>query len=498
MNPMSHRRQHISSTGRAWRIALSALLAAGLAVSVGRALAQQQPGPRPPPAAAAAQQQEGTTTSAAANHLNPFPENDVWRALVIGDHMAEGLLAGLTDAMRTEGRIQIQRTRRPLATLTRADLDDDMRNLVDMMGKEKIHIAIIMMGMSDRFGLRAPNGRRLPPGSDEWRTQYGQRVDRVLKALRQRGISVYWVGLPIMRRQDWNDDNEAMNAVYRERAGSNGSRFVSVFKEMADENGAFSDRGPDITGKLQRLRDPDGTDFTPAGYRKLAFFIERELKRDMATARNERAIPLAGSEAEQRLINPEGAKGGAAGGVPGTGQPKAPAKAGSPVARTAPVGPATPAAPPADTLPADQRAENVKVSFKAVGAGGKEETITLDIVRPALSTAVVSLVTRRDKGDKPSQMGDTLTDTLSNGLLVMRSVTPTSRDSDSRPARSAATSQPFFIALVRGERLPPKPGRADDLRWPREDDLPPLPVAAGPAPITSPVPLKQTRRGQRR
>jgi hypothetical protein len=147
-----------------------------------------------------------------------------------------------------------------------------------------------------------------------------------------------------------------------------------------------------------------------------------------------------------------------------------------------------------------QRAETVRVSFKAMVAGGRLDQVTLDVVRPALPTSIVALVTRRDKGDRASQVGDTITDTLSNGMMVMRSVTPTTRQS-TRATRDAATRQPFFIALVRGERLPPKPGRADDYRWPREDDLPLPPDAEEnrAAPIASPVqlgPQQRRRRGR--
>ena len=36
--------------------------------------------------------------------------------------------------------------------------------------------------------------------SDEWREEYGRRVDRFIKALKRQGIALYWIGLPILRR----------------------------------------------------------------------------------------------------------------------------------------------------------------------------------------------------------------------------------------------------------------------------------------------------------
>ncbi len=453
-------------------------------------------------------QQEGAPGGLAANFLNPFPENDAWRGLVVGDYLAEGLLVGLLDAMATENRLQLQRRHRAMTTLTR-DTDDDVKALEDFVTKEKIHIVVLMLGMADRGGIRLPNGRRLAVGQGDWRAQYSSRAERIVRMLRRKGVAVYWAGLPIMRRSDWNEDIESINEVIRERALSNGARYIDAYKESADENGAFSDRGPDLAGKVVRLRDQEGYDFTPSGYRKLAFFIERQMKRDMSAAREERAIPLAGAEAEQKRINPEAAR---ISGVPAeTPQPgpaaigardaKGDAKdaraAASPVARALIQG----GTAAAELTPqgGDIKADNVHVSFKSLAAGGREEQVTIEIVRPALSASVIQLMTRRDKGDKPSQIGETLTDTLSNGLLVMRSVT-SSRPAGDRGAssRTSLTQQPFFVALARGERLPPKPGRGDDFRWPREDDLPPPPTIAPAksAPIASPVPLKEPTKAR--
>ena len=476
------------------------LIAVALVGGAPVASAQQVAQAATSPAGAAKVEEPGV---ASANFLNPFPENDSWRGLVIGDAMAEGLLGGLLEAFGNEPRLQFQRRHRNFGSLLRGDLDEELKSLEEQVSKERVHIAVIMLGVNDRGGTRAPNGRRQPVGSDEWRAQYGARADRLVKALRRKNVAVYWVGLPIMRREDMSSEAEAMNEVFRERAGSNGSRFIDIFAQTA-EDGAFTDRGPDVTGRPARLREQDGVYFTPQGYRKVAFYLERDLKRDMTTARNERVVPLAGNEAEQKKINPAGAAGlaasAAAGGVAASVLAKG-GKAGPiPTARTAPqalaAGTTILPAQPADGQAGDQRADHARVAFKQIGSGGREEQVTVDILRPALPASVVALVTRRESGDKASQVGDTVTDTLSNGLMIMRSVTP-SADAQARAGTRGATSaQPFFRALVKGERLPSKPGRADDFRWPREDDLPPPPDAtAGGATITSPVPLRPAPKG---
>ena len=328
-----------------------------------------------------------------------------------------------------------------------------------------------MTGIADRVQIRAPNGRRYNVDTPEWRQEFGRRVDAFMKAMRRRNISVYWVGLPTVRRADMNAEVDVINEVLRERATANAIRYIDIFAETADETGEYNAYGPDITGKSRLLREADGVHFTPAGSRKLAFFVERELKRDMAQARVERTVPLAGAEPEQRrnIPNPVRVAGPAT--AAGKAAPKD-TKSAAPQGRPA---------PPPDN--GDQRAETSRVTVKTVGAGGREEQVTLEIIRPAIPASVIALVTRRDTGASASAVGDTLTDTLTNGLMVMRSITPTGENA----TRGSTTQLPFFRVIFKGERPTPRPGRADDHRWPRQDDIPPPEPTARSEPAPAPA-----------
>jgi hypothetical protein len=98
---------------------------------------------------------------------------------------------------------------------------------------------------------------------------------------------------------------------------------------------------------------------------------------------------------------------------------------------------------------------------------GAEEIVTLDIVRPAIPASVVALVTRRESPDKPSQMGHSLVDQVSGGLAMMSSITPSTALSSGRGL--SPTQSPYYRVLMKGERLTPKKGRADDFTWPRAE-----------------------------
>ena len=419
-------------------------------------------------------------------YITPFPEGDIYKMQVVGDDLAEGLLSGIVEAFGADSRLAINRKHRVLQGLARTQAEDDLKALDEAMAREPAHVTLVMTGLNDRIPIRVQGGsKRLFVGKDDWRGEYGSRVDRLIKLLKKRGGAVYWVGLPVVRKSDWNDDIQVMNDIVRERAYLNGIKYIDAYAGLADEGGNFVAMGPDVAGLVRRLRESDGVSFTTAGNRKLAHFVERDLRRDLTQAKSERSIPLAGAEADQRKINP--AK--IAPEAPGASKPGDTKSAWAATTNSAP----QPAPFAASAL--EQKADNSRIFVRTVTPGGREETVTLDVLRPAIPASVVQLMARNATPDKATQVGDTLQEQLPGGLLLLSSVTPASETAGSnRRSRVSPTQTPYFKVMVKGERLTPKPGRADDFRWPRPDQtVEAVPVAipakASPAnslPLTDP------------
>lgn len=392
-----------------------------------------------------------------ASYITPFPENDVYRLQVIGDGMAEGLFSALSDAFRSDTRVRIPDRLHSVGGVIRMRPDDFFRFEESIKG-EPLHVAVILLGISDRVALRAPDGRRVNVGTEEWKEEYGRRVDRITRALKRHGSAIYWIGLPIVRRSELNEDVRMLNAVMRERALLNNIKFIDVYEAFADETGQYTQYGPDLTGKQRLLRHGDGVSLTAVGNRKLAHYVEREIKRDLIQAKNERNIPLAGSETEQRRISPKAQQGDS---VETVQQAQQGAAAGSADAGDRLV---RHAGPPAGEL----KAENSTVAIKLPGGSVRGEEVTVEILRPAIPASVIALVSRRQSANRPAQLGDTLPETLPGGVTVLSSITPglAAGGSQAQRRRLAPTQSPFFKVLVKGERLPPLPGRADDFSWP--------------------------------
>ncbi len=409
---------------------------------------------------AAAQEPTGTS------YITPFPEGDVYKLQAYGDAFAEGLLSGLVEAFAGDPRLQISRKHRGLGGLARNDFDDEMK-AEEAPGRETFHIGVIMIGVGDRLHMRTPTGNRAMLGTNEWREEYGRRVDRLIKTLKKRGMALYWVGQPVMRRYEANEPAQTMNDIVRDKAFLNGVKFIDIQAQFADEGGNYEPHGPDITGKRVLLREADGVLFTYAGNRKLAHFVEQEIKRDLNQAKSERAIPLAGNEAEQKRINAlrPRPRSDSDGGWKGTVTANKDDKTGQQKAS----GP---------DISNDQRADNGRITLKSISASGREESVTIDILRPAIPAAVVALITRKESSDKPSQMGDVVADDVGGGLVVLSSITPAG-SGPGASRRAAPSLSPYYQVLIKGERLAPKPGRADDFSWPRTDpEIAPEPPAA--------------------
>jgi hypothetical protein len=412
--------------------------------------------------------------------VTPFPEGDVYRLQVYGDGFAEGLLGGLIDAFAADTRVQVQRKHRPLSGAVRPEFEDETKAEEQPGARELIHIGVLMMGIGDRQSIRLPTGKRLALGSEEWRQEYGRRVDRFMKALKRRAIALYVVGQPILRRNDANEDAQMINDVMREKAYLNGIRYVDAYAGFADESGNYNAYGPDLTGKIRLLRDADGITFTSAGNRKLAHFVEREITRDLAQAKAERALPLAGSEAEQRRINPHKADSTAQAGSMGAVSPQK--EATGTTQKLSPSGTAAPA-----DAAGEAKADNSRIALKSMSASGKEETVTIDILRPAIPAAVIALMTRKELSERPVQPGDVISDEIGEGLVVLSSITPTNVGG-ARNRRVAPVNTLYYRVLYKGERLVPKPGRADDFTWPR-------PEPAAESALATPASIRVAPRG---
>lgn len=219
------------------------------------------------------------------------PDSSKLRIAVVGDSLAEALAAGLEADPVSQNDFVLVKKSVSASGLVRSDYHDWAAHVAAMMQENKdIAALVVMLGLNDRQVLRTGT-ETLEPLGDPWKEAYRKRIDAVIAASQAARVPLVWVGLPVMRAPRLSADLAVINSLIRERVVAAGETFVETYENFADESGAFSATGPDVIGDTVRLRGPDGIHFTPAGQRKLAFFVDKPLHKRVGDRLNRTEAP---------------------------------------------------------------------------------------------------------------------------------------------------------------------------------------------------------------
>ena len=263
--------------------------------------------------------------------------------LVLGDSMADWLAYGLEDALSDTPEIGVIRKHRTASGLIRYDARNDSLDWAqaakEAIAADKPSFIVMMVGLNDRQAIRerpqparaaAPGTPATAPGktapsaqpqaaersaqqapepesaeqnttdpssimapepqrraganvyefrSEPWAEAYGKRIDDTIAVLKSRNVPVFWVGLPSIRGPKSTGEMIYLNEMFRTHAEKAGINYIDVWDGFVDEGGRFALQGPDFEGQIRRLRASDGVHFTKSGARKLAHFVEREIRR---------------------------------------------------------------------------------------------------------------------------------------------------------------------------------------------------------------------------
>jgi hypothetical protein len=278
--------------------------------------------------------------------------------LVMGDGMADWLAYGLEEAFSDSPEVAIVRKNKPLSGLIRYEAhgDKDWPQVArEILANEKTNYVVMMLGLSDRRNIREKDIKEpdeekavqagAAPGADgtqsqdqdddadrkaaaaperkpkkgnaiiefrgdRWAEVYSRRIDETIAALKSKGVPVFWVGLPSIRGTRSTADAVYLNDLYRERAERAGIVYIDIWDGFVDESGKYSSYGPDYEGQTRRLRSADGVFFTNYGARKLAHYVEREIRRYMNNHALQVLLPSGtgpmpnGNPAERPVVGP--------------------------------------------------------------------------------------------------------------------------------------------------------------------------------------------------
>ncbi len=279
----------------------------------------------------------------------PAPETTV---LVMGDSMADWLAYGLEDTFSETPEIAVVRKNRGNSGLiryeNRKDAPDWPQVAREAIAADKPNFIVMILGVQDRQAIReevketkekekparggaqrdANQGQAGQPAADQdadqsniaaperqrgrasgnheyrserWEQLYSKKIDDMIAALKSRNVPVLWVGLPALRGTRSTSDMSYLNELYRARAERAGIAYVDVWDGFVDESGKFTTSGPDVEGQNRRLRTGDGVHFTKYGARKLAHYVEREIRRRISTTPVALPMPVVPAPQQQPM-----------------------------------------------------------------------------------------------------------------------------------------------------------------------------------------------------
>ena len=258
---------------------------------------------------------------------NAPPVTPTTTIVVMGDGMAGWLAYGLEDAFSDSPEVAIVRKDKPHSGLIRYEWKSDLdwwHVARDDLAQQPANYVVMMLGVSDRQNISEKDAakqaekeqtdqkaadqkqdqadnpdqplisvpeRNYPRGvipfrSDRWAEVYSRRIAETIAALKSKGVPVFWVGLPSIRGTRSTADAVYLNDLYRAAAERAGVKYIDIWDGFVDEGGKYATYGPDYEGQTRRLRSGDGVYFTKYGARKLAHYVEREIRRYM----NNRAV----------------------------------------------------------------------------------------------------------------------------------------------------------------------------------------------------------------
>lgn len=208
-----------------------------------------------------------------------LPETARTKIAVVGDSLADALASGMEADPGLKADLTIRSKTVSASGLVRDDFHDWPKAIAGLIAENPgLAALVVMVGLNDKQVIRAGDAT-LEPLTEPWREAYRKRIDAVIQAAQVARVPLVWVGMPIVRTPKLAADLASFNDIIRDRVTAGGETYVDVFDGFADQSGGFTATGPDVIGDIVRLRGPDGIHFTPAGQRKLAFFVEKPLRK---------------------------------------------------------------------------------------------------------------------------------------------------------------------------------------------------------------------------
>jgi hypothetical protein len=251
------------------------------------------------------------STAVAVVEEQPKDEN-ARKILIVGDFVGAALAWGLEQALAEEPMLVVVERINGPSGLVRSDRYDWNKELLGILNEETPDIVVVALGANDRQEITEGDVRH-PLRSQPWQDIYTQRIDSLADTLRVYGRPFFWMSAPPLRGEQATSDMAYLNGLFEPRVVKAGGHFVDVWNGFVNASGQYITTGPDIEGQVKALRTSDGVNFTSVGKQKLAYYVERDIRRftgigtgavDLIASASQQSTIEIGPDGKKRLVGP--------------------------------------------------------------------------------------------------------------------------------------------------------------------------------------------------
>ena len=226
------------------------------------------------------------------------------RVAVFGDSLAADVAKALDRFYADDPNVAILPQAVGSSGFARPDYFDWNKAIGQQITANSFDVAVVMIGVNDRQSI-SQDGKSLKSLTDEWKAAYSARLASFLDQLRAANKPVVWIGLPPMAAPQLSAAMNQVSSLERLAAFGSGAEFVDIYDKFLDEDGNYSQSGPDVNGQPALMRRNDGVHFTNAGADKVALYASQSIR---LFARGGAGVaitdPLAGTDAAALLRPP--------------------------------------------------------------------------------------------------------------------------------------------------------------------------------------------------
>ncbi len=188
-----------------------------------------------------------------------------YRILIAGDSFV-AVAGGFGDIFEQKmvgfSDVTVRRLGKVSSGLSRPDYFDWNKEATVAIDAFSPNIAVVMMGTNDAqsFEIIKDGKKEIAQyGSGQWDGEYSRRADAFIKLFTDRGIALYWIGLPVMRDPIYAAKIKHVGDLQKQAAGREPmAKFFSGQELMAGDKTDYQAFVADEKGVSRATRNPDG------------------------------------------------------------------------------------------------------------------------------------------------------------------------------------------------------------------------------------------------